>query len=188
MGTMEKASRTRTRKNQLSEIILESVKLAGLVSLLVVAPSVVGALSKLGIIPSRQHGPVIKRATDRLIQKGLLEWKGSKLRITERGEYELHRSHARTQAMNIPKRWDKKWRVVVFDIPERRKGLRARLKAALQHVGYVRLQNSVWVFPYDNEDFVALLKADFKLGDDVRYMIVETIERDEALRTQFSLA
>jgi CRISPR-associated endonuclease Cas2 len=188
MSYMEENSRKRARKHQLSTLVLESVKVAGLLSLLVVAPNVIGAMAKLGLIPSKQQGAIIKRATNRLLERGLLEWKDKKLRVTQKGEWVLRRAQLVSKARHVKKRWDGKWRVVVFDIPEKRKGLRQRLKNALKETGYVRLQNSVWVYPYDNEDFITLLKADFRIGDDVRYMIVESIERDDVLRGHFGIS
>jgi hypothetical protein len=53
--------------------------------------------------------------------------------------------------------------------------------------GFVRLQDSVWVYPYDCEDIITLLKAEYRIGDDMRYMIVDSIERDSALRRHFKL-
>ena len=51
----------------------------------------------------------------------------------------------------------------------------------------MRLQDSVWVFPYDCEDFIALLKAELKIGAAVLYMVVEHIENDKHLRSHFGL-
>lgn len=50
-----------------------------------------------------------------------------------------------------------------------------------------RLQDSVWIYPYDCEDLVALMKADLRIGADVLYMIVERLERDKYLRRHFGL-
>ena len=55
------------------------------------------------------------------------------------------------------------------------------------HIGFVRLQDSVWVYPYDCEDLIVLLKADFKIGKDVLYMIVDEMEGDTHLRKEFGL-
>lgn len=57
----------------------------------------------------------------------------------------------------------------------------------MSEIGFVRLQDSVWVYPYDCEDFVALLKAELKIGKDVLYAIVDTIEQDKNLRRYFNL-
>lgn len=77
--------------------------------------------------------------------------------------------------------------MVVFDVPERQSRVRARLRAVMREIGFVRLQDSVWVYPYDCEDFITLLKAELKMGKNVLYAIVDTIEQDKNLRQQFDL-
>lgn len=44
--------------------------------------------------------------------------------------------------------WDKRWRVVVFDIPERYRGMRAVLRRFLTSVGAGAWQRSIWVAPF----------------------------------------
>ena len=65
-----------------------------------------------------------------------------------------------TEKITIAKkrRWDHRWRVVIFDIPERRKSVRVSLRRFMQEYGFVRLQDSVWIYPYDCEDLIALAK------------------------------
>lgn len=43
------------------------------------------------------------------------------------------------------------------------------------------------MYPYDCEDLVTLLKADFKIGKELVYMIVENIEYDRDLKKLFCL-
>ena len=57
----------------------------------------------------------------------------------------------------------------------------------MKEVGFVCLQDSVWVYPYDCEEFMALLKAELRVGKDVLYAIVERIENDKTIRTHFKL-
>ena len=57
----------------------------------------------------------------------------------------------------------------------------------MRAAGFLRLQDSVWVYPYDCEDFVALLKADLRLGREMLYIIAEKIENDGWLRQEFNL-
>ena len=85
------------------------------------------------------------------------------------------------------RKWDRRWRVVIFDIPERRKNIRDRLRLFMNEYGFVRIQDSVWIYPYDCEDLIALAKANFRVGADVLYMIVERLERDKYLREHFKL-
>lgn len=186
MGEQERESRERTHRNDLRTLILQSIQTAGVLGIALVAPNVVGAMVKLGIIPSPRQKEVVHRATHRLVQAGMLRWKDGKLMLTEKGERHL-RILTLQAATRRPPRWDHKWRVLIFDIPERRRKLRIQLRIVLRSIGFERLQDSVWVFPYDCEDLIALLKSDFRVGDDVRYIIADSIERDAALRRHFKL-
>ncbi len=187
MGIQEKESKRRAKKYELQRLILQSVKAAGLLSVALVAPNVVGAMAKLGLIRSPRQQDVIGRSSARLVRSGLLEWNAGKLRLTAKGERKLRELSLREQIAKRPRRWDGKWRVLVFDIPERRKAIRIKLRVTLNGIGFYRLQDSVWVYPFDCEDFVQLLKAGFRVGDDVRYMIVDSIERDERMRAHFKV-
>lgn len=186
MGKLEEESRKRTRKNQLQKMILETVKFAGIISVAAVAPNVIGAMGKLGMLPSARQKDVVMRSSDKLVRSGLLQWQDSKLRLTMKGERALRMLTLR-EFSKTPRRWDRKWRVLIFDIPERRKALRLKIRTMLRTIGFVRLQDSVWVYPHDCEDLITLLKADFHIGDDMLYMIVDSIERDTHLRRLFKL-
>lgn len=132
-----------------------------------------------------------KTTLGRLAAKGLIsfEERGSRCyaRITERGKQVLELEAQKT-AMAKKRKWDRRWRVVIFDIPERRRGVRARLRLFMQEYGFIRLQDSVWIYPYDCEELITLAKADFRIGADVLYMIVESLERDDHLREHFGLS
>ncbi len=149
MGKMEEVSRKRSKRNQLRAVVLETVQAAGLISVALVAPNVIGAMGKLGLLPSVRQRDVIKRSMTRLVKQGLLSWENSKLRLTRKGESELRRLTLAELSRPRPRRWDEKWRVLIFDIPEKRKNLRVRLRSTLQALGFSRLQDSVWVYPYD---------------------------------------
>lgn len=132
-----------------------------------------------------------KTVLGRLAAQGFVtfEERGDKryARITEAGKRILELETLREKGLQKPKRWDKRWRVVIFDIPERRRGVRVRIRRFMEEYGFVRLQNSVWIYPYDCEDLIALAKADLRIGDDALYMIVEHLERDNHLREHFGL-
>jgi DNA-binding transcriptional regulator PaaX len=187
MGKMENDSRKRTKRNQLRKIILATVKTAGFISLALIGPNVLGAMIKMGMIASSRQKDVVNNASKRLVSAGLLKWRDSKLRLTQKGEKELRTLMLAEYGKKFVGKWDKKWRVLIFDIPEYRKGLRLQIRRTLQSIGFVRLQDSVWVYPYDCEDLISLLKADFKVRDDMLYMIVDVIERDLKLRKHFEL-
>ena len=75
----------------------------------------------------------------------------------------------------------------MFDIKEKRKSTRDKIRHNLFKIGFIRLQDSVWVYPYDCEDFINLMKADFKIGKDLLYVVADKIENDKFLAQHFKL-
>ena len=121
-------------------------------------------------------------------KEGHLIEKDGYLRLTSKGEKQLRSLALSLAAPHRLRRWDKKWRILIFDIPERQSSGRKRLRMQLSSVGFVRLQDSVWVYPYPCDDFVSLLKAELRIGKDMLYMIVDSLEGDGYLRKHFGLA
>lgn len=84
-------------------------------------------------------------------------------------------------------RWDGRWRIVMFDIEEKYRRSRNAIRRALQSLGMYRLQDSVWVHPYDCEELVALIRTEHRAGQHVLYVIADALEGDEPLRRHFKL-
>lgn len=185
---METESRKRRRNHNIQKIILGIVATAGFLTVTAVAPN---ALQVIGMLSGGKKGrqrEIIENSRKRLVLKGFLEYtpKGF-LKLTPKGELKLRQLDNNGYKVNKPKRWDKKWRIIIFDVKEQRKHLRDKVRRTLVSIGFIRLQDSVWVYPYDCEDLITLLKADFKIGKDVLYIIADTIENDLWIKKQFGL-
>ena len=133
----------------------------------------------------------LRETLSKMKKKGLIvfEEKNGKRypRLTQKGEQHAARITLGTFSIPKPRRWDRRWRMVMFDIKEARKGDRARIRAILHKLGFLRIQDSVWIHPYDCEEFVALVKTEMKLGRDVLYVIADAIEYDRPYREHFGL-
>lgn len=152
-----------------------------------VAPNVLGAMGKLGILPNKRQKEFVENSRVRLVRNGLLKYQDRFLVLTPKGEKALRRLQLKEYQLKKPKRWDGKWRVLIFDIPEKNRKLRWQIRHTLQMIGFIRLQQSVWLYPYDCEDVMTLLKADFKVGRKVLYMVVDALEFDTPYRAHFGL-
>jgi DNA-binding transcriptional regulator PaaX len=168
--------------------VLATVCVAGVIAVAGVAPQALILLKHMGITPSRRHPESIKRAIASLVQKEYLVWRDGKVQVTAKGRAQFALEESIRQVRMKKRRWDGKWRVLIFDIPERRRTVRQRVRLELLRIGFVRLQDSVWVYPYECEELVALLKIDMKIGPNLLYMIVDTIEGDTSLRNHFKLS
>lgn len=186
MGILEKESKQRARRGLIQKIILSSVATAGILSVMAVAPNALQALSMFGLGKNKKYRYALENSRKKLVAHGLLEYteKGF-LKLTGKGEAKLRQLELHDYKIKKPRRWDKKWRVLIFDIREERKPLRDKVRRTLIVIGFVRIQDSVWVYPYDCEDLITLLKADFKIGKELLYLIVEKIENDKWLKERF---
>ena len=190
MGKLEETSRKRKKKKDIQHAVLATVAVTGFVAFAVIAGN---ALKLLDYLPNNKYNLRYraKSAAGRLVAKRYAAWierDGKKyLRITEAGRKAFAFEQAKIVLKNQKKKWDGRWRMIVFDVPERRRRIRTRLREVMSEIGFVRLQDSVWIYPYDCEDFMALFKAELKIGKDVLYAIADTIEHDKNLRHQFNL-
>ena len=86
-----------------------------------------------------------------------------------------------------PKKWDKKYRIVFFDIPNITRIKRDVLRGKLKELGFFRLQQSVWVYPYECKKEIDLLREFFGLSGKELILITGKIENDRFLRKFFKL-
>ena len=186
---LEGKTAKKVRRESLQTILLTTVRTAGVLSVALLAPNALRGLAKLGILKTKRQREYIGRARERLLHVGLLTRnERGLLRLTPKGEARLRLLESNKYKLPRPKRWDKRWRVLIFDIPEPRKNTRDKVRRTLLSIGFKRLQDSVWVYPFDCENLITLLKADFKIGKDLLYLIVEHMEYDRSLREYFGLA
>ncbi|MDO8729139.1 MAG: CRISPR-associated endonuclease Cas2 [bacterium] len=187
MGKLEEGNKKRVRRGEIQKLILNSVKIAGVLSIGLVAPQVIGAMGKLGLLPNKRQEEIVRSSASKLVKKGLLIYQNGRYELTEVGEKKLRHWELKDYKFKRPRKWDNKWRVVIFDISEKKRKARDQIRGLLVLAGFYRLQDSVWVYPYDCEDIVGLLKIDIGVGRDLLYMIVDEIENDKYLREYFSL-
>lgn len=87
-----------------------------------------------------------------------------------------------------PKRWDGKWRIVIFDIPQSKMIHREALRGKLKHLGFRQLQKSVWTCPFNCKDEIDLLRDFFGFSEkEIRLVVAERIGDDKELRDFFKV-
>lgn len=87
--------------------------------------------------------PALSQALKRLREKGLIEFVSDEklaYRLTDQG-----REKAVLASLKFDdQKWDGKWRLVFFDVPEKRRQARDLLRSKLKQWGFIHLQQSVW--------------------------------------------
>lgn len=82
--------------------------------------------------------------------------------------------------------WDRKWRMLLFDIPEEMKSAREIFRDKLKKMGFLQFQKSVWIYPYPCEDEIDFLAEYFRIASHVNLLTL-IIEDDIPLRSHFDL-
>ena len=175
--------------SQVTKEILKSVAENAIVTVNHIADLILGP--KYNSYRDRFRKSYLRRRFNEMIENGLIfinkENGKNYARPTKKGEEKLTRYEFGELTVAKPKHWDGKWRLVIFDIREKRRSTRDLLRQQLQGLGLIRLQNSVWVHPYDFSEVTVLFKADTMLGKDILFLTVEELENDAWLRKHFGL-
>jgi len=107
--------------------------------------------------------------------------------LTEEGKKKARKYQIDNLKIEKPKRWDGFWRIVIFDISTLTNIKRAALRGKLKELGFYKLQQSTWVYPYDCKKEIELLREFFGLSKKELRLIVGKIEGDEFLQKHFNL-
>ncbi|MDD2935543.1 MAG: hypothetical protein PHX25_03690 [Candidatus Pacebacteria bacterium] len=174
------------------KIVLTTIATVGLLGVAVLAPNALQVIKQFSGTKRRRSdydNNYLNKSIKNLLQKDYIKFENKNgrkfIRLTEKGKEQLAKYELGDLKIKKPKKWDKKWRIVMFDIKETRRGTRILLRQTLNRLGFVKLQNSVWIFPYDCEELVVMLKSNLFLGKDVLYMTVDKLENDKWLREIF---
>lgn len=90
--------------------------------------------------------------------------------------------------IKTPKRWDKNWWIIIFDISHTHRAKREAFRGLIKRLGLRQLQKSVWIYPYDCCDEIELLKDFFGLdAKELRCFVTKNIGDDIELRKYFNL-
>ncbi len=187
MGKIEEKNKKAIRRTKLQEAILLTIASGGKLGSSTLIPAVLNYFLKNESVHNSRKSEVTRSTLSRLTKKGLLKFENNHYLLSSSGEETLEQWRKNDFEFKKPNTWDQKWRLIIFDIPEKRRGVRDEIRNIFINAGLRRLQDSVWVYPYDCEDIIGLLKTDYKIGKDLLYVIADQIENDKYLRDEFGL-
>jgi len=106
--------------------------------------------------------------------------------LSEEGKKRWLKYQLRNLKLKKSKRWDRKWRIVLFDIPELKKKIRDALRRKLKNLGFLEFQKSVFIYPFPCGDEVNFVINFFNIEDSVFYLEAP-ISPDYNFRRHFNL-
>lgn len=165
-----------------------------------VAPNVAGAIGKTFFSPPFSYDPegwerynksylrqsLRRLEAGKLIERSVVDGQDV-ITITKDGRKKVLKYALEQLEVKKPKSWDGNWRVVIYDIPARDKGLQLIIRDALKTIGFYQMQESVYLFPYPCYDEVEFLRSFYGAGSMVKYLLVTKLEDDASYRDYFGV-
>lgn len=107
------------------------------------------------------------------------------LTITGKGRARLAKSEL--DKLSVPRltKWDKKWRMILFDIPESQKSGRNALTAKLKSLDFHQLQRSVWIHPFPCRNIIEKIADFYNVSSCVTYIETSHIDNQQKLIDRF---
>ncbi len=184
---------------QVGKIILAAVFISGAVAVSVVAPNIfagLGALKK--IFRSKQKEKMSKQERRRMMQtiynlrrRKLIEYdeKGDKiiLKITPAGRTMFISNYIYALKVKKQEKWDRIWRIVIFDIPVSRGCQRDIFRDRLKKMGFYQFQKSAFIVPYPCRKELEAILDYYDLFDYVTFIEAEHISGEDRCRGYFEL-
>lgn len=187
------------RYGEIAKYILLGVGVAGVVVVVAAAPGVVlvGKLFEDALKQNKRHFSKNEkykaaRTLKRLEKNRLLKIKQKNgeffIELTKEGKRKFKEINLENLHIIKPPRWDGKWRLVLFDIPEEAfRPARGILRAKLKEWEFYPLQKSVWVCPWPCEKEIQAIAELYEVAPYVDVVVAEKIANDGLLRKHFGL-
>ena len=110
-----------------------------------------------------------------------------KIRLTNKGQVRIKEFSADILTIPRPKKWDRKWRIIIFDIPNKFTKAREALRRKLKDLRFYQLQKSVWIYPYPCEDEILFIAHVFQIEPFIEILTVENLLHEDKIRRFFNL-
>ena len=174
---------------EIAEIILSTLLVVGVIAVAVTMPNAV-QLFKYFLPKNSVERTRIKRSVTRLERGGFIESKGGKegmFVLTQKGREKAMRSALEQMKIATQKTWDKKWRLIMFDVPEEKKQARRAINFALKKLGCVQYQKSVFITPFPCKKEIDFIGECFGVREHLRIVVGGDVEGADKLRGVFKV-
>ncbi len=133
----------------------------------------------------------LKQVLKRLHEAKLVEISETKdgqiVKISDKGKRKLLKYKIDDLTL-VKKRWDKKWRIIIYDVDESKKYLRDIFQLMLRKLEFLQLQKSVYMTPYPCENEIEYLRQVYDIGKDVVILTINGLENEQAYKEYFGLS
>lgn len=173
-------------KNQkiLTRDVLKIIGISGIILGTIAIPSLPAAITATIKIWNKINHKDLGRIITRLQKQQMIDLKEidgkTEITITEKGKERL--LYKNFENLKIEQRRDRKWRIIIFDIPEQQKRNRDAFRKKLLQLGCVKLQESVFVCAYPCQKEIDFLCHYLAISDYVTVFVSDKVERGQQIK------
>lgn len=110
-----------------------------------------------------------------------------KVQITKEGKEIVKICEVNELKLDKSKIWDGQWRIVIFDVPVSKNKARLAFAEQLKRLGFMMVQKSVWICPYECEEQVYVLRKFYNIENMVTIVRSNDTEDEHEWRRGFNL-
>lgn len=181
----------RQEKVDLAKKILKGAAVAGALAGVLVLPGMAPLLKLFGAGTAKDRYRT-KRALNSLERGKFLHVRHQNgktiVEITEKGKTKLLQYDFDEMEIVRPKKWDGKWHIIAFDIPETKRKARNALTRKLQEIGCFPKQKSLLISPFACREEVDFIGEIFNVRKHISYFVAQEMENDKSLKKFFNLS
>ncbi len=107
--------------------------------------------------------------------------------LTEKGNKKALTYNLDKMEIKEPEHWDKKWRMVLFDVPEKTRWIRDAFRHHLNQLGFYEFQKSVFIHPFDCQNEIDYLIEFYNARKFTRFIIADSLDNELHLKSHFKL-
>ncbi|MBU2036597.1 hypothetical protein KJ866_00075 [Patescibacteria group bacterium] len=184
---------------QTGKIILAAVFISGAIALSIAAPNIFSGLGGLRKSFFKNKKSKIKKSDWQKIRMNLYNLKNNKLikwsesgdkiilKITPKGRRLFIKKRMRDLKIKKQQKWDRLWRIVMFDIPNNLGIKRDIFRQKLKNLGFYQFQKSAYIIPYPCQQELEATLEYYNLYDYVTYIEATHISGEQKCQRYFGL-
>lgn len=178
------------KHGELAKEILKGLAIGGFIIACFAIPN----LAQVVTLFDPKHGREkykIRRTIESLAKRKLVtvteQGKNTLIKITERGRQRVVKFNLDEMELTRPKKWDGLWRIIIFDIPEKKKRIRDEINFRLKGMGFEPVQKSTFITPFPCKKEIDFLGEYFYIRDNVKYILAREIDGEDELKEKWDL-
>lgn len=164
--------------------VLKAIGICATFAAAIIAPNILQILKPA----TRKKKYRYKKAIQKLVNDKIIYLSDEEINLTKKGYKLLQKIQTEDVAIKPKDKWDGVWHLVCYDIPEKFKKERDYFRQKLIESGFYKIQLSLWVYPYECKEEIAVIAQNLRIAPFVAYLNTDYLPRQDVVVRYFKLS